>query len=74
MGGAMKYFLKKILDHEIFRSMVSRATNSFFENFAKRSGPPSDIFHICSLNGFQWVRDISSLNKKVKQFINNKKL
>ena len=26
MGGAMKYFLEKLLDHEIFMSMVSWAT------------------------------------------------
>ena len=72
----MKYFLKKILDHEIFMSMQGYDFFFFFfvENFAKRSGPPSYIFHICSLNGFEWIRDILSLTKKVKKFINNKKL
>ena len=30
MGGAMKYFSKKLLGHKIFSSMVSCATNSFF--------------------------------------------
>ena len=30
MGGTTKYFLKKLLGHEIFRSMVSWATNFFF--------------------------------------------
>ena len=29
IGGAMKYFPKKLLGHEIFRSMVSWATNFF---------------------------------------------
>ena len=37
MGEAMKYFLKKLLGHEIFRSMVSWATN-FFEKLVKPSG------------------------------------
>ena len=32
MGGAMKYFLKKLLGHEIFRSMVSWATKFFLKN------------------------------------------
>ena len=29
MGGAMKYFPKKLLDHEIFRSMASGLQNVF---------------------------------------------
>ena len=32
MGGAMKYFSKKLLGHEIFRSMVSWATKIFLKN------------------------------------------
>ena len=32
MGGTMKYFLKKLLGHEIFRSMVTRATKNFLKN------------------------------------------
>ena len=32
MGGAMKYFLKKLLDLEIFRSMVFWATKNFLKN------------------------------------------
>ena len=31
-GGAMKYFLKKLLGHEISRSMVSWATNVVLKN------------------------------------------
>ena len=31
MGGAMKYFPKKLLDHEIFRSMVPWATIFFWK-------------------------------------------
>ena len=38
MGGAMKYFLEKLLGLEIFRSMVSWATN-IFRKFVK---PPPD--------------------------------
>ena len=32
MGGAMKYFPKELLGHEIFRSMVSWATKFFLKN------------------------------------------
>ena len=32
MGGAMKYFLKKLLSLEIFRSIVSWATKYFLRN------------------------------------------
>ena len=37
----MKYFLKKLPGHEIFRSMVSWA--KVFEKFVKPSCPPSYI-------------------------------
>ena len=40
MGGAMKYFLKKLLGHEIFRTMSPRL-RIFFEKFVKSSGLPS---------------------------------
>ena len=33
MGGAMKYFPKILMGHEIFRSMVSWATNFFLKHF-----------------------------------------
>ena len=46
----MKHFLKKLLAHEIFRSMVSWAT-IFFERFVKLSSPPSYILNVRSLNG-----------------------
>ena len=36
----MKHFLKKLLGHEIFKSMVFWATKSFFEKIVKPSGPP----------------------------------
>ena len=45
----MKNFLKKILGHEIFRSMVSWATKHFFERFVKHSGAPSYILNVRSL-------------------------
>ena len=32
IGGTMKYFVKKLLGHEIFRSMVSLAMNRFLKN------------------------------------------
>ena len=31
MGGAIKYFSKKLLGHEIFRSMISWATKCFLK-------------------------------------------
>ena len=46
MGGAMKYFLKKLLDHEKLMSMVSWDTNFFFEKFVKPSGRPSYILNV----------------------------
>ena len=39
MGGSMKYFPKKLMGHEIFRSMVSCTTKIFFEKFVKPSVP-----------------------------------
>ena len=45
----MKYFLKILLGHEIFRSMVSRATNFFFFQFIKPSGFPFYIHNVHSL-------------------------
>ena len=53
MGGAMKYFSKKLLGHKIFSSMVSCAANSFFEKFVQPSSPPSSppsyILNVSSL-------------------------
>ena len=40
MGGAMKYFLKKLLGHEKFRSMFSWTKNLFFEKFVNPPAPP----------------------------------
>ena len=40
MGEAMKYFLKKLLGHEIFKSMVSWATKIFLKNFKNPPAPP----------------------------------
>ena len=45
----MKYFLKKLLGHEKFRSMVSWATKFFLEKFVKPSGPLSYILNVRSL-------------------------
>ena len=49
MGEAMKYFLKKLLGHEIFRSMVSWATN-FFWKTSKTLRLLSYILNVRSLN------------------------
>ena len=45
IGGTMKYFPKKLLGHEIFRSMISLVTN-VFEQFVKPSSSPSPPFYI----------------------------
>ena len=43
----MKYFLKKLLGHEIFRPMVSWATKCFFEKFVKPSSPsPTYLMYV----------------------------
>ena len=48
MGGAMKYFQKKLLGHEIFRSMVSLATKNFLQS-PPLPRPPSYILNVRSL-------------------------
>ena len=52
MGGAIKYFLKKLLGHEKFTSMVYWAFKMFFEKFVKPSDPPplSYILNVRFLN------------------------
>ena len=40
MGGDMKYFLKKLLGLEIFRSLVSWATKIFLKNLQNPPAPP----------------------------------
>ena len=42
----MKYFLKKLLRHEIFRSMISWTTN-FLKMFVKSSSPPPPPPPLC---------------------------
>ena len=49
MGGAMKYFPKKLLGHEIFRSMVSWATKDFLKDLQNPLAPPSYILNVQSL-------------------------
>ena len=48
MGGAMKYFLKKLLGYEIFWSMVLDC-KFFSEKFVKPSVSPSYILNVRSL-------------------------
>ena len=45
----MKYFLKKLMGHEIFRSMGFLGTKFFLKKFIKPSGPPSYILNVRSL-------------------------
>ena len=48
----MKYFPKKLLNHEIFRCMVSWATNFFFQKCVKPSGSPPTYLMYAPLSGF----------------------
>ena len=54
MEGAMKYFPGKLLGHEIFRSMVSQATN-FFWKICKTLQTPSYILNVRSFNSISIV-------------------
>ena len=57
----MKYFLKKLLGYEKFRSMVSWATKIFFEKFVKPSGHPFCILNVRSLKAaFSLVKSVIS--------------
>ena len=62
----MKCFLKKLLSHEIFRSMVSWTTNFFVEKFVKPSAPPFYIFNVRSHNIPQKVVSITILQHHIK--------
>ena len=66
MGGAMKYFPKKLLGQEVFRSMVSWAKKYFFEKFVKPSAPPSYIFNVRSLRGTCSKIDQKPQNEQMK--------
>ena len=39
MGGAIKYFLKKLLGHERFRAVVFWATKTFLKNLQNPPAP-----------------------------------
>ena len=41
----MKYFLKKLLGHEIFRSMVSWGTKIFWKNLENPPPPPTYLIY-----------------------------
>ena len=51
----MKYFPKKLLGHEIFRSMVSWATKLFLKNLQTlRPLPPTYLMYAPLYNGYKW--------------------
>ena len=54
----MKYFLKKLLGHEIFKSVVSWATK-FFEKFVKPSGPSPPTYLMYA--PLEWTLPLVSL-------------
>ena len=49
----MKYFLKKLLGHEILRSMIFWAIKFFLSKIVKSSGSHPYILHARSLNEVQ---------------------
>ena len=53
--GSLKYFLRKSLGHEIFRSMVSWAIIFFCEKPVKPSGLRSYILNVRSLNVVDFI-------------------
>ena len=70
MGKAMKYFLKKLLGHEIFRSMVSWVTRFFLRNLQNPLPlPPSYILIVSSLSiiSFEGLRTLLKNKKKSKK-------
>ena len=67
MGSATKYFLKKLLDHEIFRSMASWAM--IFLKFLNPSGPRSYILNVRSLSSFKmksWMKILTLMTLQEK--------
>ena len=65
MGGTMKYFLKKLLGHEIFTSIVSWVGYKiFFEKFIKPAPPPPTYL---MLN----VRSLTSTSILLRTFTEN---
>ena len=66
----MEYFLKKLLGHEIFKSMVSRATNLFFEKFVKPFVLSSSIINVRSLKNLLQNRYIMKFWKAVVKYDN----
>ena len=68
----MKYFLKKLLGHERFRSMVSWATNFFFEKLVKPpSSPPAYLMcvlfsqYLNLISGIVYFLNYYSMNYKL---------
>ena len=51
MGGTIKFFLKRLLGHEKFRSMVSWATEYFLKNLQNPPAPFSYILNVRFLTG-----------------------
>ena len=68
MGDAMKYFRKKLLGHEIFRSIVSWATNFIFLEKLVKPSVPSYIRNVHSL-----IVTMDHFLKIVKEFEDSKK-
>ena len=66
----MKYFMKKLLGHEIFRSMVYWVTKYFLKNLWNYPAPPSYIFNVHSLKDVDGFEELSlnSMYKRLNDF------
>ena len=58
MGGAIKYFLKKLLGHERFRAVVSWATKTFLKNLQNPPAPHPTYLMYAPL---EWILPLVSL-------------
>ena len=56
----MKYFLKKLLGREIFRSMVLWATKFFLKNLSNPPAPPLNVRSLKALFQSQMMKDKST--------------
>ena len=68
----MKYFLKKLMGHEVSSSMASWATKFFFEKFVKPFAPPSPsyILNVRSLKEIFQMPSLCSIYLKRMTIVN----
>ena len=65
----MKYFLKKLLGHELFTSMVSWATKYFLKNLENPPDSPRTILMYCPKLDVKDLSDNRKFWKTIKLFL-----